>query len=124
MRDYENILKSIEDSDSLVASLKITNELLLDIREALLSKEKPAPALYYPSQPKKYEPEAGDISVFNLPISQGLKTALRNGSIQYLSQMRHISAYELLKFRLMGKVTLKELITVLKDYGIDIPEFP
>ena len=124
MRDYENILKSIEDSDSLVASLKITNELLLDIREALLSKEKPAPAPYYPSQPEKYEPEAGDISVFNLPISQYLRTALQYGGIQYLSQLRYISAYELLKFRQMGKVNLKELITALKVYGIDVPEFP
>ena len=124
MRDYENILKSIEGSDSVEASLKITNELLLDIREALLSKGKTTTEPYYPSQSEKYEPETDDTSVFNLPISQGLKTALRNGGIQYLSQLRHISAYELLKFRLMGKVNLKELITALKGYGIDIPEFP
>ena len=122
---YEDVLKAIQHTDSVEASLKITNTLLLDIRQALLDKDKPTKLPESNSRKKaEYEPEANDVSVFNLPVSTSLKTALQHGGIKYLSQLRHLSAYELLQFRQMGKVNLAELIKALKDYGIDIPEFP
>lgn len=127
MRNYNDVLESIQLSENLEASLKLTNELLLDIREALMSNS-PEKAKVYPLPPvakkEQYEPLPDDVSVFHLPVSTGLRTSLQHGGIRYLSQLRHYSQYEIMQFRQMGKVYMKELLTVLKGYDMDIPEFP
>lgn len=130
MRTYDEILESVQGSVNLETSLKLTNELLLDIREALMSakevKEKKAEIIESKPTPEKevFVPSPDDVSIYHLPVSTGLRNILQNGKIRYLSDLRHYSQYEVMKFRLMGKVYMKELLTVLKSYGIDMPEFP
>ena len=125
MRNYEIIKEAIEKAITTEQNLKITNELLLDIREALL---KDAVQEEYQSiaiEPKQEELDGfEDVSVYHLPISTRLKSTLLGSRIVRLSQLRYLSVYDVLRLRNMGSKTAKELVQVLKNYGIDMPEFP
>lgn len=49
--------------------------------------------------------------------------ALKMGSIETLGDLANTSIFEINKIRNIGKLTLKEIIGVAKEFGIIIPEF-
>ena len=111
MRDYKTVQTAIAASTKRAESLKITNELLLDIRELLTQQQKPL-----------QENDINEMSVFELPVSGLTKTGFQYNKIRQLGELRNLSAYELLQMRHFGKTSVKKLITVLKDYGIHLSE--
>ena len=122
MRTYENVKEAIKASGNTEESLKITNELLLDIRETLLYMSATAPI---EDEAEKGKDPLADVSVYDLSISTRALHALLNANLRKVSQLRHLTVLDLtLGKRNIGEKTVKEIVEALKAYGIDMPYRP
>jgi DNA-directed RNA polymerase alpha subunit len=123
MRTYENLIAAIAASGNTEESLKIANELLLDIRETLLSMSAAAPI----EEEAEKDPDPLDaVSVYDLEISTRAFKGLLNANILKLSELRHLTVVDLVRKsgRNVGEKTIKEIVEAVKVYGIDMPAHP
>jgi DNA-directed RNA polymerase alpha subunit len=131
MRTYEDLKEAILASTNESESLKITNELLLDIRELLKPKKKEkaevdnseveALLAEYVNEP--LNEELSSISVQLLPFSSRTKNCLRLGNIKTLGELSTKSYRELSMIRNMGRNSIAEIKDLLAQYNIRM-DFP
>ena len=123
MRNLETIKEAIEKAMTMEENLKITNELLLDIREMLLKMPAAVPTSVAAADVKLVKEKDESEFIANLPLTTRSKNILINGGVIRLNQLKGVSQSDILKARNSGQVTLKEILTVAKENGIDIPQY-
>jgi DNA-directed RNA polymerase alpha subunit len=115
MRSKKELTGNIDNSMMLESQLKLMNEILLDIREILLSQKT--------SDLPKVDPEIPDVfdtSVFDLKLSARLRGCLLSGNIATLKDISQLSALQLRRLRGIGTGCIKELKEAVAPYGIHI----
>jgi hypothetical protein len=117
MRSAQEIKQEIEAAMMTESQIKITNELLLDIRTIMLT-------MVEKGGEKIAEPNAKtpDILIVDIEMSPSLRSALARGDIRSLAQVEGWTAQDYLKrIRHFGKAKLIELNEILAGYGKQIP---
>ena len=117
MRNLETIKEALEKAKTTEENLKITNELLLDIREMFFAMFAHVPT----SDVKLVEEKDESEFIANLPLTTRAKKVLISCRVIRLNQLKGISQSDILSMRNSGQLTLKEILTVAKENGIDIP---
>ena len=121
MRNLETIKEAIEKAITMEENLKITNELLLDIRELLSNNPAFVPTSIAAADVKLVEEKDESEFIANLPLTTRAKKVLISCKVIRLNQLKGISQFNILCVRNSGQVTLKEILIVAKENGIDIP---
>lgn len=92
--------KLIKKKDDLIYQLNHPEEIVIDIKDDYDSKE-----------------------LYKLDLSVRTYNCLRRGGYKTLGDLRDVSYEDLMKVRNLGKKSLKEIETMLKEYGIKIKGF-
>ena len=123
MRNLETIKEAIEKAMTMEENLKITNELLLDIRELLSNKPAFVPTSVAAADVKLVEEKDESEYIAKVSLSTRAKNVLINGRVRRLNQLKNVSQTDILKMRNSGQLTLQEILIFAKENGIDIPEY-
>lgn len=122
MQTYEALSTQIAQADTVLDSLKLTNELLLDIREALQQSTARTEGLdLYEANKLHYVAAAKGISLMDLPIATRTKTGLTYANIRTFEDLEGWSAYDLAKLRHLGAKSIRELAALMKEHGLHLP---
>ena len=119
----ETIKEAIEKAVTMEENLKITNELLLDIRELLSNKPAAVPTPVAVAEIEAIEEKDESEYIAKVSLSTRAKNVLINGRVRRLNQLKNVSQTDILKMRNSGQLTLQEILIFAKENGIDIPEY-
>lgn len=127
MRFRKDIETDLKNATTPEAQLRLTNELLLDIRSLLMAS--PFTDLNVQAQPQVVETkevrerDPNDVHMMELPLSSRTKKIMKDAKIKYLSDLEKWTAESLLRMRNFGDIGLAELRTIVAQYGITIQEY-
>ena len=122
MQTYEALSTQIAQANTVLDSLKLTNELLLDIREALRQSTARTEGVdLYEANKLHYVAAAKGISLMDLPIATRTKTGLTYANIRTFEDLEGWSAYDLAKLRHLGAKSIRELAAIMKEHGLHLP---
>lgn len=125
MRSKTEINNDIQNSMLIESQLKIANELLLDLREILLSRHQVTldggtPSQTATSEVPTEDKQIPDISVFDLDIPMRIQSALNAAKIHTLKDLAALNVLDLSRFRGIGKTSIIALKKALVPYGVQI----
>jgi len=62
-------------------------------------------------------------SLYNVNICRKTRNALLRNGLKTVGDIRHLSIKQLLKIRNVGSSAINDIISMLAEYGIELPEY-